>query len=102
MAGNDKRRKVRSESMALDTMHIIIGIAIAVMAIASFLNPEEYMVFFPVIFLLAAVLNLVTGKYHAGRSSRDKRRKAAAIVQMIFGAALAVLSVISAVSIWWR
>ena len=30
MAENNKRRKVRSESMALDAMHIIIGIAVVV------------------------------------------------------------------------
>ena len=102
MAGNDRRRKVRGTSMALDTMHIIIGIAIVIMATISFINPEEYMVFFPVIFLLAAVLNLATGRYKFKRSKRDQRKKAAAVVQMVFASALAALAVISAISIWWR
>ena len=43
MAGNEKRRKVRGTTVALDTMHIVIGIAIVLMAVVSFLNPEEYM-----------------------------------------------------------
>ena len=38
MAENNKRRKVRSESMALDAMHIIIGIAVVVMSVISFLD----------------------------------------------------------------
>ena len=36
MAGNDKRRKVRGTTMALDTMHIIIGILVVAMAAISF------------------------------------------------------------------
>ena len=55
MAENNKRRKVRSESMALDAMHIIIGIAVVVMAVISFLDTERYMFLFPAIFFLAAV-----------------------------------------------
>ena len=35
MAENNKRRKVRSESMVLDVMHVIIGIAVVVMAVIS-------------------------------------------------------------------
>lgn len=102
MAGNERRRKVRGESMALDMLHIVIGIAVVIMAAISFVNPEEYRFFFPVIFFLAAVLNLATGKYRMLRSKRDQKKKAAAFVQMLFGGALVVLAVISAVSIWWE
>ncbi|MBQ2425240.1 MAG: hypothetical protein II263_01905, partial [Lachnospiraceae bacterium] len=70
MAGNEKRRKVRGTTVALDTMHIVIGIAIVLMVVVSFLNPEEYMILFPIIFLLAAILNLVTGNHKLRRSKR--------------------------------
>ena len=40
--------------MALDAMHIIIGIAVVVMAVISFLDTERYMFLFPAIFFLAA------------------------------------------------
>lgn len=102
MSGNERRRRVRGESMALDTLHIVIGIAVVVMAAISFVNPEEYMFFFPVIFFLAAVLNLVTGRYRAKRSARNGRQKISAVLQMGFGVVLTVLAVVSAVSIWWR
>ena len=98
MPGKERRRRVRGESMALDTLHI----AVVVMAVISFINPEEYMFFFPVIFLLAAILNLVTGKYRYKRSVRNQKKKISSALQMAFGGALAVLAVISAVSIWWR
>lgn len=45
MPGKERRRRVRGESMALDTLHIVIGAAVVVMAVISFINPEEYMVF---------------------------------------------------------
>ncbi len=102
MAGNEKRRKVRGTTMALDTMHIIIGIAIVLMAVVSFVNPEEYMFFFPVIFLLAAFLNLITGNHKLRRSKRNQKQKISAICQMIFGAILVILGIVSAISIWWR
>lgn len=102
MAESDKRRKVRSESTALDVMHILIGIAVVIMSVLSFLNPEENMFLFPVIFFLAAVLNLVTGKYWLSRTKRERRRKTAAVFQMIFGTLLLVFTFLSAMSIWWR
>ena len=63
--------------MALDAMHIIIGIAVVVMAVISFLDTERYMFLFPAIFFLAAVLNLVTGKYCPGQNGRggEERRR---------------------------
>ena len=91
MPGKERRRRVRGESMALDTLHIVIGAAVVVMAVISFINPEEYMFFFPVIFLLAAILSV-----------RNQKKKISSALQMAFGGALAVLAVISAVSIWWR
>ena len=48
------------------------------------------------------ILNLVTGKYRYKRSVRNQKKKISSALQMAFGGALAVLAVISAVSIWWR
>lgn len=102
MSGIERRRKVRSESIALDVMHIVIGIMVVVLAVIAFINPEENLFLFPAIFFLAAFLNLVTGRYRLGKSGRDRKVKASAVLQMLFGAALLVLTGISAVSIWWR
>ena len=101
MAENNKRRKVRSESMALDAMHITSE-AREVMAVISFLDTERYMFLFPAIFFLAAVLNLVTGKYWLSRAKRERRRRTAAVFQMVFGTTLLIFTFLSAMSIWWR
>ena len=88
--------------MALDAMHIIIGIAVVVIAGISFLDTERYMFLFPAIFFLAAVLNLVTGKYWLSRANRERRRRTAAVFQMVFGTTLLIFTFLSAMSIWWR
>ena len=102
MAVNERRRKVRSESAAMDLLYIAVGIAVVLMAAASFLDPKGNMVFFPIIFFLAAVLNLTAGRKKFGRSKRDARKRDGAILQLAFGTALAFLTVISGISIWWR
>ncbi len=102
MTEKERNRNMRSSSMALDAIHIVIGLAVVVLAVISFINPEDHMLLFPVIFLLAAALNLVTGNYRLGRSGRDRKRKVSAAMQMLFGLLLLILCIVSAVSIWWR
>lgn len=87
--------------MMLDAAHIVIGIVIVVLAVISFLNPEDHMLLFPVIFLLAAVLNIVNGVYKIRMGGREKKRKASGILVLLFGLLLLALAVVSAVSIWW-
>lgn len=60
------------------------------------------MFLFPAIFFLAAVLNLVTGKYWLSRTKRERRRRTAAVFQMVFGTTLLIFTFLSAMSIWWR
>ena len=88
--------------MALDAMHIIIGIAVVVMAVISFLDTERYMFLVPAIFFLAAVLNLVTGKYWLSRTKRERRRRTAGVFEMVFGTTMQLFTFLSAMSIWWR
>jgi len=48
------------------------------------------------------MLNLVNGIYKIRLSGREKKKKAAGIAVILFGFLLIALTVISAVSIWWR
>ena len=100
MYGQEKRKSPRNLTLMIDWLHIIIGILIVVMAVVAFLNPEGYMMLFPLIFLLAAVLNLVNGLYRFRQSGREKRKKAAAIGQIVIAAVLTGIAVVSAISIW--
>lgn len=88
--------------MIVDVLHIVVGILIVTLAVISFLNPEDHMFLFPAIFFLAGMLNLVNGIYKIRLSGREKKKKAAGIAVILFGFLLIALTVISAVSIWWR
>lgn len=84
----------------LDIAHIVIGILVIIMAFFAFLSPERYMVLFPLIFLLASALNLITGCFLLKMYPRIKKKKASGIAYVIVGSLIAVLCILSAVSIW--
>lgn len=97
----ERGRNLRNASMMVDLIHIVVGIVIVVLAVISFLNPEENMLLFPIIFLLAAVLNLINGVFKIRLAGREKKKKVPGIVILLFAFLLLFLAVISAVSIWW-
>ena len=93
-------RSSRSMDFFLDFLHIAVGILIVILAVLSFLNPDNNLVLFPVIFMLAAILNLVNGWVKIKRSGRDRKKQAAGAGLLLFGIILFLLSVVSALSIW--
>lgn len=101
MSGQEKKRGVKSSTFILDIIHIITGILIVILAILAFLNPEANMILFPVIFLLAAILNFFNGydKFRSGRGQKKKR--VSGLTLMLVGAILLLLCIISAITIWW-
>lgn len=100
MYGQEKRKSPRNMTLIMDWIHIIIGILIVVMAVITFLNPEDNQVLFPFIFFLAAVLNTINGVYCYRQSGREKRKKVLGIGQLSIALLLVGVTVISAVSIW--
>lgn len=97
---NGRSRSSRNLGYFLDLLHIGIGSIIVVLAVLSFLNAENNLVLFPVIFMLAAILNLVNGWVKIRQSGRDKKKIAAGAGLLLFGIGLVLLSGISAFSIW--
>ena len=94
------KKMSRNSSFILDLVHIVIGLAIVVLPVISFLNPNGHLTLFPVIFILAAILNYVNGYFRISQSGRNKKKKLSGILLVILGAALTALAVISAVSLW--
>lgn len=97
-----RRNSPRNTSMILDWVHIIIGVLVVIMAVVAFINPENNMILFPVIFFLAAVLNLVNGIYRYQQSGRNKRKKVLALGLLLIAVFLLIVMIISAISIWRR
>ena len=80
--------------------HLILGIAIVILAVLSFINPEGNHMLFPLVFLLAALLNAVSGIFECKTWGQDKKKRRQGILQLALAALLAVLGILSAVSIW--
>lgn len=100
MLGQEKSKRPRNTVLMLDMLHIVIGIAVVVLGVLAFLNPEGNQFLFPLIFICAAVLNGVNGIYRIRESGRDKKKRFAGISILIVAIVLLLLSVLSAVSIW--
>ena len=98
--GQDKKKSPRNAALILDWIHIVIGFLVVLFAVIAFLNPEDNRILFPLIFLLAAVLNLVNGVYQYRQSGRDKKKKAGAVIPFVIAGFLLIVTVISAISIW--
>ena len=84
----------------VDSLHIFIGAAVTVMAVFAIFEPVKYMFLFPLIFLLAAVLSCVNSWYSFITYQRNRRKRAAGVVYLIAAIALALLFIVSAISIW--
>lgn len=97
---NGRSRSSRNLGYFLDLLHIGIGSIVVILAVLSFLNAENNLVLFPVIFMLAAVLNLVNGWVKIRQSGRDKKKIAGGAGLLLFGVGLVLLSGVSALSIW--
>ena len=86
-------RNERRAGVFLDVAHLILGIAIVIFAVLSIINPEGNEMLFPLVFLLAALLNGING--------RDKKRFRMGAFQMVLCAGLGLLGVLSALSLWF-
>ena len=84
----------------MDVVHIVFGALIVLLAVITFLNPEGNQILLPVIFALAALLNVINGIHKFRTSGRSWRRKAAAAAQLLLAVILLAVAVVSAISIW--
>ena len=100
MFGKGKLKNSRNLPMMLDVLHIIVGVAVVILAVLTFINPEGNRILLPFIFLLAGILNGVNGCYRIKESGRDKKRRLAGISILILAVVLLIICVLSAVSMW--
>lgn len=93
-------RGERHAGVFLDMAHLVLGIAIVILAVLSFINPEGNHMLFPLVFLAAAVLNAVSGIFECKTWGRDKKKLRLGMVHLALAAGLVILGILSAVSIW--
>lgn len=97
---NRKNKNPRASQLMADIIHVVICICIVILAVLAFLDPAGHMIVYPIIFFLAAVLNGIEAAGKLKRDYKGKNRKVSGMVFVLLTAALLVLTVISAVSVW--
>lgn len=86
-SGNRLHKVIRS---IIDVLNVLVGIAVVVLAVLTFINTTQNMWMFPIIFLAGAVMNLLTGiKYLL------TERMISGIVVIVFGIFLSAVSFFS-------
>lgn len=100
MVVQDKRKSPRNTALYLDLLHIAVGILVVICAVLAFLNPEKHQVLFPVIFLLAALLNGVNGWFKWKAEGRGKRPKTSLAASWMIAALLFLAGLLSLAGIW--
>ncbi len=63
MFSTDNKLK-KAVRIIIDIVNVLIGIAVVVFAIMTFMNTADNAWMFPIIFLLGGVMNLITGIKH--------------------------------------
>lgn len=91
-------------SLMKDLAHVVLCVGIVAFAVLIFLNPSQYQRLFPLVFLLASMMQFLHGipKITAYRRSHGSNGMllATGIGICVLGVVLAVLAFVSAVTIW--
>ena len=95
MLMTEGQRKNRASRLKKETADIAAGLGIVIFSILVFINPDRYRLLFPVIFLMAAGINLVNGM---GRRAKKRRT---GFLFLGLAAALLLMALFSAASILW-
>lgn len=90
----------RGDDFSLMLVNIILGVILVVMAFMAFLNPEENMVLFPLIFFAAAAMRFSNAVYGFLTTNHEKKWKSGGIRDMILGIIILVIGIVSAVGVW--
>lgn len=89
----------------MDFAHVILCLGVVITAVVIFLNPEQFVRLFPLVFLLAAGMQFLHGvprilASHKRHRAEDRRQFAAGIVICLLGVILAGLAIASAITTW--
>lgn len=96
---SDSGKNLRDKIFMLDMIHIAIGILIIVLAIIAFLDPNNKLALFPIIFAMAGILEVM--KVYKGFKilKRNDKRRRYIILNVLLSILLFLVAIISIISI---
>lgn len=97
----ERQKEKRRSTFGKDMTDTGVGIAVVILSVLVFLNPDANRAVFPVIFLLGAGLCLSNAIGRTDRRTAGRKWCIPEILLFIVSAALFLMAVLSAASILW-
>ena len=97
---NRKTRNPHKRNSTIDLIHVVICVAVVVLAVIGCFNPAENMKLFALVFALASALNFINGVPRLKRVRGVKSRVASGLCLCLVGVALLGLAAVSLVAFW--
>lgn len=91
---NERTINIRKKRLLLEGIYIAAASVIVVLSVLAFLFQEHLLVIFPIIFLVAAAINILSAVRYLRRDRNHKRHLGPGIVFALCGAVLIIVSVI--------
>ncbi|MDD6213321.1 MAG: hypothetical protein PUB22_09320 [Clostridiales bacterium] len=85
----------------VNMIHVILAVISVFLFLFSFVIPGEFMKGFPLVFLVAAVLNYLTVYLRLREGRRKKGRKAQAFLLFLIGCFFLAAGIVSGICIWF-
>ena len=98
-SGLPKKMDGRRKKIIMELVYIVIAVLITGLAVVAFFYQEKVSFLYPVIFLLGAVINALTGYRYMQRDHNNKRHKLSGIFAFVIAAALVIMAVIGIIVI---
>lgn len=87
--GFGRGMNIRKQRLLLELVYIFCTLVIVVLAVFAFIYQEKASFLYPVIFVLAAAMNILTGVRYVQRDTHNRRHTVPAL--LFFALALALL-----------
>ncbi|MBO4390252.1 MAG: hypothetical protein J5825_05295 [Lachnospiraceae bacterium] len=94
---NERTMNIRKQRLLLEGIYIAAASVIVVLSVLAFLFQEHLLVIFPIIFLLAAAINILSAYRYLRRDRNHKRHLGPGIVFSVCGGVLIIVAVICVV-----
>jgi putative membrane protein len=97
MVNLKKKKKSGNLDFVMDILHMIIGVVIVILSVIAFLSPEEHLLFFPVIFVLAAVIHFMLW-FRKYTEAEGIKKKLASFIYFVLGSLYTGIAVIELIT----
>ena len=101
MYNSNRTRNPYSKQIIANTIYVVIAILIVICGVYALIVGEAGRIFYPIVFLLAAVLNFTDGIPRLFGDVRTRQRKITGVILCIIGLVLIAVAAVIARVVWW-